>query len=472
MFLSIEDFLNYINKHSIKFIDLRFSDLLGKWYHITRSVSSFDVSTLSSGISFDSSSIPGWQSIEKSDMVLFPDVKTSFIDPFCAQPTIVIICDVINTHNQSEYSKDPRYTAKKAYQYLLSTSIANKCYFGPEIEFFVFDDVKFNVNTHQSCFKLMSSESNTFTNNDQKFYNNNGYYQKPKSGYMPIPPVDALHDIRSEMLTMLSEVGIIPLLHHHEVAPSQCEIGFQYDELVSSADNVQKCKYVIRNVANSYNKTATFMPKPIYGDNGNGMHCHQSLWKDGANIFVNKDGNLSDTCLYYIGGIIKYGKAINAFSNPSTNSYKRLVPNFEAPTFLVYSYENRSAAIRIPYVPKNNMEAKRIEVRFPDPLANPYLCFASQLMAGLHGIKNKIDPGAAFEKNLYTLDNTESSALSAVAGSLEESLLHLDNNRGFLLEGNVFTNEQIDSYIKLKKKENQELNSYPHPIEFINYYSL
>uniref|UniRef100_UPI00397789BE type I glutamate--ammonia ligase n=1 Tax=Candidatus Neoehrlichia procyonis TaxID=467750 RepID=UPI00397789BE len=468
----MEDFLNYIDKHSIKFVDLRFSDLLGKWHHITRSTCSLDVLTLSSGINFDSSSIAGWQSIEKSDMILLPDVTTSFVDPFCAQSTIVIICNVINTHNQLEYSKDPRYTAKKASQYLLSTSIADKCYFGPEMEFFVFDDVKFNINAYQAYFKLQSSESNISSSDNKKFYNNHGHHQKPKSGYIPVPPIDALHDIRSEVLTMLSEIGMIPLLHHHEVATSQCEVGFQYDELVLSADNVQKCKYIVRNVASSYNKTATFMPKPVHNDNGSGMHCHQSLWKNGVNIFVNKDGSLSETCLHYIGGIIKYGKAINAFTNPSTNSYKRLVPHFEAPICLVYSYENRSAAIRIPHVPNCNMEAKRIEVRFPDPLANPYLCFASQLMAGLYGIKNKIDPGVAIEKNLYTLDKAELSAFPSVANSLEESLLHLDNNREFLLEGNVFTNEQIDSYIKLKTIEAQELYSYPHPIEFINYYSL
>ena len=469
MFLSIEDTLNYIKKNAINFIDLRFTDSTGKWHHITRSAETINLQVLSTGVSFDSSSIPGWQSIEKSDMILLPDISTAFSDPFSAQSTLVIICNVIDPYNQFQYSKDPRHIAQKASQYMISTGIADKCYFGPEVEFFVFDNVEFYTGMYNSYFKIDSSEHTTLL--QEKGYQNNSHRPRIKGGYMPTPPVDSLHDLRSEMLTMFKEVGIIPLIHHHEVAASQCEVGFQYDELIRSADNIQKCKYIIHGVASSYGKTATFMPKPVMGDNGNGMHCHQSLWKDNNNLFVNPDGSISETCLYYIGGIIKYGKAINAFTNPSTNSYKRLVPNFEAPTWLTYSYDNRSAAIRIPYVSNNDFNAKRIEVRFPDPLANPYLCFSAQLMAGLYGIKNKTHPGPALDKNLYLLNKSELQQLTSVANTLEESLEYLDKNREFLLEGNVFTNDQIDSYINLKSSEVKDLQLHPHPIEFINYYS-
>ncbi|CAH57772.1 glutamine synthetase I [Ehrlichia ruminantium] len=469
MFLSAEDTLNYIKKNTINFVDLRFTDSTSRWHHITRNAETINTYVLSSGVNFDSSSIPGWQSVEKSDMILLPDVSTAFVDPFTAQPTLVIICNVINPYDKSEYPKDPRYTAHKASQYMLSTGIADKCYFGPEVEFFVFDNATFYNGMYHSYFKIESSEH--ISQFQKREHINNSHCPKIKGGYMPTPPVDSLHDLRSEILTMLKEVGITPLIHHHEVAASQCEVGFQHDELIRSADNVQKCKYIIHGVASSYGKTATFMPKPVIGDNGSGMHCHQSLWKDNINIFVNSDGSMSEICLYYIGGIIKYGKAINAFTNPSTNSYKRLVPNFEAPTWLTYSYENRSSAIRIPYVPNTDLNAKRIEVRFPDPLANPYLCFSAQLMAGLYGIKNKIHPGPSIDKNLYTLDKKELQSFISVANSLEESLDALDNNREFLLEGDVFTNDQIDTYIKLKSSEVRDLHLHPHPIEFINYYS-
>ena len=469
MFLSIEDTLNYIKKNAINFIDLRFTDSNGKWHHITRSAETINAQVLSTGISFDSSSIPGWKSVEKSDMILLPDTSTAFSDPFSAQPTIVMICNAMDPYNESLYSKDPRYIAQKASKYMISTGIADKCYFGPEIEFFVFDNVEFYTGMYNSYFKIDSSEH--ITPFQEKGYQPNSHRPKVKGGYMPTPPIDSLHDLRSEMLTTFKEVGIIPLIHHHEVAASQCEVGFQCDELIRSADNIQKCKYIIHLVTSSYGKTATFMPKPVMGDNGNGMHCHQSLWKDNNNLFANADGSISEMCLYYIGGIIKYGKAINAFSNPSTNSYKRLVPHFEAPTWLAYSHENRSSAIRIPYVPNNDLNAKRIEVRFPDPLANPYLCFSAQLMAGLYGIKNKVHPGPALDKNLYSLSKTELQQLTSVANSLEESLDCLDRNREFLLEGDVFTNDQIDSYINLKSLEVKDMKLYPHPIEFINYYS-
>lgn len=469
MFLSIEDTLNYIKKNAINFIDLRFTDSNGKWHHITRSAETINAQVLLAGVNFDSSSIPGWQSIEKSDMILLPDVSTAFMDPFSAQSTLVILCNIVDPYKQSQYSKDPRYIAQKAYKYMLSTGIADKCYFGPEVEFFIFDNAQFYAGMYNSYFKIDSAEHDILF--QKREFSNNSHRPKVKGGYMPTPPIDSLHDIRSEMLTMFKEVGIIPLIHHHEVAASQCEVGFQHDELLLSADNVQKCKYIVHGVASSYGKTATFMPKPVIKDNGSGMHCHQSLWKDNVNIFVNPDGSISETCLYYIGGIIKYGKAINAFTNPSTNSYKRLVPHFEAPTWLTYSYENRSSAIRIPYVPKNDLNAKRIEARFPDPLANPYLCFSAQLMAGLYGIQNKIHPGPAIDKNLYSLDKEELQQFTSVASSLEEALDSLDNNREFLLVGDVFTNDQIDAYINLKMLEVKDLQLHPHPIEFINYYS-
>ncbi|KDB56399.1 type I glutamate--ammonia ligase [Anaplasma phagocytophilum] len=472
MFLFTKDLLDYVEKHGIKFIDWRFTDLLGRWYHITHSTNFLDPGVFTSGVAFDSSSVPGWQPIEASDMLLVPDISTAFVDPFSAQATLSVICNVVCPGDRTDYSRDPRYTARKAHHYLVSKSIADKCFFGPEVEFFVFDRVRFAAESHNSFFKLTSVESSSGAS--KRFDSSHGYGLKERGGYLCSSPMDSSHDMRSEVLAMLDEVGVKPLLHHHEVASSQCEVGFHHNELVAAADSVQKCKYVLRNVVGSYGKSVTFMPKPVVGDNGSGMHCHQSLWKDGNNIFAGDNGTagLSDTCLYYIGGILAHGKALNAFANPSTNSYKRLVPNFEAPTWLAYSHGNRSAAVRVPFVPSNSTAARRIEVRFPDPLANPYLCFASQLMAGLDGIKNKIMPPEVQGRSLYDMSEDEVRGLSSVCFSLEEALEALDKDRGFLVEGSVFTNDQIDAYIKLKRQEAHELRIHPHPVEFSNYYAL
>ncbi|MGN7661798.1 MAG: type I glutamate--ammonia ligase [Anaplasma sp.] len=471
MFLRAEDLLDYVAKNSVKFVDWRFTSLLGRWHHMTHDAASLKAEIFSAGFVFDSSSIPGWQPVEKSDMLLLPDVGTAFMDPFSPQPSLVVICNVVSPYEGSDYSRDPRYTARKAHKYMLSSAVADRCFFGPELEFFVFDHVRFGCTPYYTHFKLASQEAGG-TDSSRGFGTQYGYCIKPTDGYSRLAPVDSLHDMRSEMLTMLAEVGVTPLLHHHEAAASQCEIGFQYAELVASADNVQKCKYVLRSVAGSYGKSVTFMPKPVFGDNGSGMHCHQSLWKGAENVFAGNGKELSELCLNYIGGIIKHGRALSAFANPSTNSYKRLLPNFEAPTWLAYSHENRSAAIRVPYAPGGNPASVRIEARFPDPLANPYLCFAAQLMAGLDGIKNKIHPQEVGGKSLYNIDAAETHGLASVPSSLEESLYALNTDRDFLLEGGVFTGEQIDSYIQLKQLEVQGLRAHPHPLEFTNYYSL
>ena len=470
MFASAEDLMDYAVKNSIKFIDWRFTDPLGRWHHTTYSVGSLDPESFSYGIAFDGSSIHGWRPIGKSDMLLVPDVSTAFVEPFAPQPSLAVICDVVDPHGHCNYALDPRYTARKAHEYMLSSKIADKCFFGPELEFFVFERVRFSTDPYNTYFELVCGEGGEFGR--ELCSSDRGYRIQAKDGYLRLAPVDSLQDMRSEMLVTLSEVGVTPLLHYHEVAASQCEIGFKYAELVTSADNVQKCKYVLRNVAHSYGKSVTFMPKPVHGDNGNGMHCHQSLWKGGQNMFSGGGSGLSELCLHYIGGIIRHGRALSAFANPSTNSYKRLLPGFEAPTLLVYSHENRSAAIRIPCTPKGSPAAVRIEVRFPDPLANPYLCFSAQLMAGLDGIKNRIHPQEVGDRCLYSMDKSETRDFLPVPVSLDEAVESLDEDRDFLLQGNVFTNEQIESYIQLKKLETDSLQSYPHPVEFSNYYSL
>ncbi|MGN7678271.1 MAG: type I glutamate--ammonia ligase [Anaplasma sp.] len=470
MFSRAEDLLDYVAKNSVRFVDLRFTDLQGRWYHVTYDASSLRAEAFADGFNYDGSSFPGWQPIEKSDMLLLPDVGTAFMDPFSSQPSLVVICDVVSPYESSDYSLDPRYTARKAQRYMMSSAVADKCFFGPELEFSVFDHVHFSCSPYHTHFKLESQEVVSEVGNSRG--STHGYCIKPKDGYLRLTPADSLHDMRSEVLMMLAEVGVTPMLHHHEVAASQCEIGIQYAELVACADNVQKCKYVLRSVAGSYGRSVTFMPKPVFGDNGNGMHCHQSLQKDGKNLFAG-DGKkeLSELCLNYIGGVIKHGRAICAFTNPSTNSYKRLLPGFEAPVWLAYSHENRSAAIRVPHVPSDNPAPVRIETRFPDPLANPYLCFTAQLMAGLDGIKNKILP-QEIGRNLYNIGAPEAHGLSSIPAALEESLDALDADRGFLLEGGVFTSEQIDSYIQLKRSEVQGLRAHPHPLEFVNYYGI
>jgi glutamine synthetase len=458
-----------IEEHDIEFVDFRFTDPKGKWHHTSYMAEKVTENIFSDGVMFDGSSIAGWKEINESDMILMPDPSTAFVDPFTAQPTLIITCDVIEPDTGEPYHRDPRSTAKKAEAYLAYSGIGNQAFFGPELEFFVFDDVRFKTTMNETFVKIDSEES---TCNSGKDYDGSNHGHRPaiKGGYFPVQPVDSLNDLRAEMLTTLKAVGISPVLHHHEVAPAQCELGFDFSTLIKTADNVQKYKYVVHNVAHAYGKTVTFMPKPISGDNGSGMHVHQSIWKNDKPLFAgNGYADLSETCLYYIGGIIKHAKAINAFTNPSTNSYKRLIPGFEAPVLLAYSARNRSASIRIPYVA--SPKGKRIEVRFPDPTANPYYAFAAMLMAGLDGIENKIHPGDAMDKNLYDLPPEELKDIATVSGSLRESLAALSEDRAFLKKGDVFTDDQIDAYIDLKMQDVYAWEHTPHPIEYSLYYS-
>lgn len=468
--MSANDVLKLIEENEIQFVDFRFTDPKGKWQHTCYIASQVDAAVFEDGVMFDGSSISGWKTINESDMILMPDTQTAFIDPFAAQPTMIIFCDVIEPSTGQPYARDPRSLAKRAEAYLEYTGIGDTAYFGPELEFFVFDDVRHKTSSNFSFYQLDSEELPVNSDRDYPA-GNTGHRPGTKGGYFPVQPVDSLADLRSEMLTTLKTVGVEPVLHHHEVAPAQCELGTLFSTLTATADNVQKYKYVVHNVAYSYGKTATFMPKPISGDNGSGMHTHQSLWKDGKPLFAgNGYADLSETCLYYIGGIIKHAKAINAFSNASTNSYKRLIPGFEAPVLLAYSARNRSASIRIPYVA--SPKGKRIEARFPDPTANPYLSFAAMLMAGLDGIENKIHPGDAMDKNLYDLPPEELSQVPTVAGSLREALEALDADRAFLKKGDVFTDEVIDGYIALKMEEVYRWEHTPSPVEFDMYYSV
>jgi glutamine synthetase len=468
--MSAKDVLAFIKSNEAVFVDFRFTDPRGKWQHTTYLAEKVDAASFEDGIMFDGSSIAGWKSINESDMILMPDTTTAFMDPFTAQPTVVITCDIIEPSTGQSYGRDPRSTAKKAEAYLKYTGIGDTAYFGPELEFFMFDSVTFDAGMFSSSYKIESEEN---PDNSAKDYphGNLGHRPAVKGGYFPVAPVDSAQDIRGEMLTTLKEVGISPVLHHHEVAPSQHELGFDFSTLTFTADNVQKYKYVIHNVANSYGKTVTFMPKPIFGDNGSGMHVHQSIWKDGKPLFAgNGYADLSETCLYYIGGIIKHAKALNAITNASTNSYKRLVPGYEAPVLLAYSSRNRSASIRIPYVA--SPKAKRIETRFPDSTSNPYLCFAALLMAGLDGIENKIHPGEAMDKNLYDLPPEELKDIPTVCGSLREAIHALKTDRAFLKKGDVFTDEQLDAYIDLKMEELLKWETTPSPVEFKMYYSV
>lgn len=468
--MSNVDIQKMIKEHDIQFIDFRFTDPRGKWQHTTYIADQVDQSILEDGVMFDGSSISGWKSINESDMILMPDLATVALDPFAAQPTLMITCDVIEPSTGQPYGRDPRSTAKRAEAYLKYTGIGDTAYFGPELEFFVFDDVRFDAGMFSSFYDLQSEES---PSNSGKIYDTGNAGHRPgiKGGYFPVPPVDSLHDMRSEMLTTLKQVGVTPVLHHHEVAPSQCELGVMFSTMVGTADNVQKYKYVVQMVAHSYGKTVTFMPKPIFGDNGSGMHVHQSIWKAGNPLFAgNGYADLSETCLYYIGGIMKHAKAINALTNASTNSYKRLVPGYEAPVLLAYSSRNRSASIRIPHV--TNPKAKRIETRFPDASGNPYYGFAALLMAGLDGIENKIHPGEAMDKNLYDLPPEELKDIPTVSGSLRESLNALSADRAFLKKGDVFSDDQIDAYIELKMEEVLKWETTPSPVEFKMYYSV
>ena len=469
--MSPADVLSLINEHGVKFVDLRFTDTIGKEQHVSIPAATLEEDTFTEGKMFDGSSIAGWKGINESDMIMMLDPTSAVLDPFTDEPTVNIRCDIIEPSSGEGYERDPRSIAKRAEAYLSSTGIADTAYFGPENEFFIFDDVKWSNQMGHVFYSVDSEESEW---NSAKHYEagNMGHRPGVKGGYFPVPPVDSLHDLRGAMCLAIEEMGQAVEVHHHEVATAgQCEIGVAFNTLVQKADEVQTLKYCIHNVAHSYGKTATFMPKPLVGDNGNGMHVHQSLAKDGVNLFAGDGyGGLSETALFYIGGIIKHAKALNAFANASTNSYKRLVPGFEAPVMLAYSARNRSASIRIPFVP--NPKGRRVEIRFPDSTANPYLAFAAMLMAGLDGIKNRIHPGEAMDKDLYDLPPEEEKAIPQVAFSFGEALEALDKDRDFLKEGGVFTDDVIDGYISLKNEEVQRLRMATHPVEFDMYYSL
>lgn len=465
-----KEVLKSIKDNDVKYVDLRFTDPRGKWQHVTFDISMIDEEIFAEGTMFDGSSIAGWKAINESDMTLMPDPVTAVIDPFFAETTMVITCDVLEPTTGEPYNRDPRGIAKKAEAMVKSMGVGDTVYVGPEAEFFVFDDVRYSATPYNTGFRLDAAELPT--NSDTQYEGGNlGHRIVTKGGYFPVPPQDSLQDMRSEMLGAMSRMGVKVEKHHHEVASAQHELGMKFDTLTHMADQMQVYKYCIHQVAHIYGKTATFMPKPVYGDNGSGMHVHQSIWKDGKPTFAgNKYADLSENCLYYIGGIIKHAKAINAFTNPSTNSYKRLVPGYEAPVLLAYSARNRSASCRIPYT--TSPKAKRVEVRFPDPMANPYLAFASMLMAGLDGIKNKIDPGPAMDKDLYDLPREELKQIPTVCGSLREALECLDKDRAFLKAGGVFDDDFIDSFIQLKMTEVERYDMTPHPVEFEMYYSL
>jgi len=461
--------LEMIEKDDVKYVDFRFTDPRGKWQHTAQPVSTIGEDTFTDGVMFDGSSIAGWRDIADSDMCLLPDPGSAVLDPFAAQTALILFCDVIEPTTGQPYSRDPRSTAKRAEAYLSSTGIGDSAIFGPELEFFVFDDVRFGVAMNNIFYRIDEEEGPY--NTGRSFDGGNiGHRPAAKGGYFPVPPVDSLSDLRAEMLTVMDSMGVEVEKHHHEVAPSQNELGIVAAPLVVQADRVQIYKYVVQCVAHSYGKTATFMPKPVLDDNGSGMHVHQSLWKDGKPLFAGSGyADLSEIALHYIGGVIKHARAINAFTNPTTNSYKRLVPGFEAPVLLAYSARNRSAACRIPYTSSPN--GKRVEVRYPDPAANPYLCFVAMMMAGLDGIENKTHPGDPIDKNLYDLAPEELQDVPVVCHSLREALEELDADRDFLKKGDVFSDDQIDGYMDLKWQEVSRFEQTPHPVEYAMYYS-
>ena len=466
-----ENTLKLIADSEARWVDLRFTDPRGKEQHVTFPAHAVDSEFFVEGAMFDGSSIAGWKSINESDMILMPDDSTAVVDPFTEEVTINVRCDIVEPSTMQGYERDPRSVARRAEEYLKSTGIGDTCFFGPEPEFFVFDNVQWKADMQGAMYKIDAEEA-AWSSHAEIEGGNMGHRPSVKGGYFPVPPIDSHMDLRTAMYETMEGMGLEVELHHHEVATAgQNEIGVKFNSLVKKADEVQILKYVIHNVAHAYGKTSTFMPKPLVGDNGSGMHCHQSIWKDGQNLFAgNGYAGLSDEALYYIGGIIKHARALNAFTNASTNSYKRLVPGFEAPVMLAYSARNRSASIRIPYV--SNAKGRRIEVRFPDPTANPYLAFAAMLMAGLDGIQNKIHPGEAASKDLYDLPEEEAKAIPTVASSFEQALDALDADRGFLTAGGVFTDGMIDGYLELKRGEVERLNMTTHPIEFGMYYSV
>jgi len=463
------DIKKMIEENDVEYVDVRFTDTRGKLQHLAMCAHAMDEDAFNEGIMFDGSSIAGWKAINESDMLLVPDMETAVMDPFTAQPQLIIFCDVKDPITGELYDRDPRGTAKKAEQFVKDGGFGTDVFFGPEAEFFMFDDVRFSVEMNRSFFEFYSEEG-PYASGDEMEGGNMGHRPGVKGGYFPVNPVDQSGDIRAEMTSTLLAMGVDMDKHHHEVAPSQHELGMTFDHLTRVADKLQLYKYVVHNVAASYGKSATFMPKPVQGDNGTGMHCHQSIWRDGQPLFAgDKYAGLSQEALWYIGGVLKHAKALNAFTNASTNSYKRLVPGFEAPVLLAYSARNRSASCRIPF--GSSPKAKRMEIRFPDPTANPYLCFASMLMAGLDGIKNQIDPGAARDEDLYELSEEELKDIPTVAGSLREACDALREDHDFLLEGGVFTKDQIEAYIELKMEEVIEFEFAPHPVEFKMYYS-
>ena len=467
---SAKDVSKLISDNEVKFIDYRFTDTRGKEQHVTVPVSAFSEDVFTSGHAFDGSSIAGWKGIEASDMQLMPDPATANMDPFREESTLIMTCDVVEPSDGRGYDRDPRSIAKRAEAYLKSSGLGDTAYFGPEPEFFIFDSVTWNTDMSGTFFKIGSEEGSWSTGREIEG-GNLGHRPAVKGGYFPVPPVDSFQDIRSEMCLVLEQMGVPVEVHHHEVAGAgQCEIGTKFSTLVQRADWTQILKYVIHNVAASYGKTATFMPKPIVGDNGSGMHVHQSIWKDGQNLFAgDKYAGLSDFALYYLGGVIKHARSLNAITNPGTNSYKRLVPHYEAPVKLAYSAKNRSASIRIPHV--SNPTGRRVEARFPDPIANPYMCFAALMMAGLDGVQNKIHPGEAADKNLYDLPPEEDAKIPTVCSSLDQALEALDADREYLTRGGVFSNSMIDAYIDLKMQEVNLIRMSTHPVEFDMYYS-
>lgn len=466
-----ENIRKMIKEHQVEFVDLRFTDLRGKEHHVTLPQNKIDDAFFQYGKAFDGSSLCGFQDINESDLLLIPDVTTPVVDIFSETPMLNIRCDIYNPITHASYIRDPRGVAKRAEAYLTASGIAEVCNFGQEVEFFIFDDVRWDIQMNGCFYKVDSSEAswNTGLTIDG---GNMGHRPRIKGGYFPVPPVDSSHDLRSAMCTALMSMGLIPEVHHHEVATcGQNEITTRYSTLLHKCDEMLIFKYVIQNIAHAYNKSVTFMPKPLVGDNGSGLHCHQSLSTGGKNLFAGKEyAGLSEMALYYIGGIIKHARALNAFTNPTTNSYKRLVPGFEAPVTMVYSEGNRSAGIRIPRV--FNDKEKRIEVRFPDAMSNPYLAFPAMLMAGLDGIRNKIHPGKAIDENLYDLPLKRVKSFPSLASSLEQALDCLEKDQAFLLEGDVFSKELIDAYIAIKREEVTRVNMTTHPVEFDLYYSL
>ena len=467
---AIDSVLRQIKDNDVKYVDLRFTDPRGKWQHTAQHVSTIDEDAFADGIMFDGSSIAGWKVINESDMTLMPDPASAVMDPFSAQPSLILVCDVHEPSTGQRYNRCPRSVAKSAEEYMASIGVGDTAVFGPEAEFFVFDDVRFGANMNEGYYHVDSEEG---PYNSGRVYEDGNIGHRPqiKGGYFPIPPVDSGSDLRAEMLSTMADMGVIIEKHHHEVAPSQHELGMKFDTLVRCADQMQIYKYCVHMVAHSYGKTATFMPKPVKDDNGSGQHVHQSIWKDGAPVFAGSGyADLSEAALYYIGGVIKHARALNAFTNASTNSYKRLVPGFEAPVLLAYSARNRSASCRIPF--SSSPKGKRVEVRFPDSTANPYLAYSAMLMAGLDGIVNKIHPGDPIDKNLYDLPPEELDNVPTVCGSLREAISALQADHEFLLKGDVFTKDMIEGYMDLKWEEVNTFEQTPHPAEFAMYYSV